>query len=674
MRSDRSVDDIMRDCFPRRELAPAARSVAGALLDGRSALLVTPDALQRELAWQVAAAAGRLPVLIVAGSGHGLEHRAERLADELDLVARPLDARLTDHTVEALTEQLAGGKWDAALVSGRGLSDPRLMRAARALKARLLVIEEAHRLSVHSPCYDLAWLHAAQIAREAETVLALSDVTGAAARAEVVEHIAPGDCHVDVTGLDRPGLRIEALNVPTPPQKDAHLLGLFLDPPERAVIYANEPFEAERIAALIYEERGLDALDITNLDAGEFAGALRRFCEGGLRVLVTGGALQPAYGWPTIPLAASVSFPDSLETLHRQLHVAAGDGARGVLIYESGEEEPERLRQAARTAALDAGQLLALHAAAVSGERLSDFELTRRTGLQPREINLGIDALIHAGSVRPLARGDDWIRGEPHEPLTSTILERWGRHATEIRDVCLQRAERVPEFALSRRCRRKALGEALEYSLAEAECRCDRCNTQTPVRISGRIPGGYPLRTRDFRGWALALYQRPAEDIPTEGPGRLVHRLKYVGEEGCGRRLAWLMHKRVRESRTYRDCDVVVAVPPCHGGREHAPADLLAREIGRLSDLPVAEALASAREREPQKDLHSLEEKKRNIAGAFRVTSAELVADSTVLLVDDIYDSGASMQEAGRVLMLAGAKDVRMLAAVRTADGWRRST
>ncbi len=698
MRSRHSVKEIMSRRNPRGARSPATRSLADTLVSGCSALLVAPDAAERELPWRLAAAAGRLPLLVIAPSDSGLAGRAEELATELDLVVCHLHAQLTDLALDTLRQQLADGKWDAALISGRSLSDPRVMRAANALAPKLLVIEAAHRLSVHAHDYDLAWLHAAQIARNTPSVLAVTDLAGGDARAEILTHLGPGEHTVVLSGLDRPDVRVEVRRVPNQPQKDAHLLGLFLDLPHRAVVYVNERVEAERVAALIHDERGFDALDITNLDASEFGAALRRFREGGVRVLVATGALEPALDWPEIPVVASIDLPERLELLHRRMHTASGDGAHFMLIYDPGEkheeedeehevedeqwgweeceEERDRVRRERRAlqAALDAGQMLALHAAAITGERLSSVELSRRTGLNPDQIRLGLEALIGAGAVRPLARGDDWVRAEAGDALTGDMLERWGRHASAIRHARLARIDLVLNFVAAEGCRRKALAEALEYPLIPGDCRCDRCHRRAPVRISARVSSGYPIRVGNFRGWVLGLYRRPGDDRPAEGPGRLVERLKYHGEEGCGRRLAWLMHKRVRESRTYRDCDTIVTVPPSDSAQPDSPAAVLAREIGRLSHLPLADVLETTKSRQPQKELTSESAKKRNIAGAFEVTSSELIDGRIVLLVDDIYDSGATMHEAAITLIRAGAKDVRMLAAVKTAFGWRRDT
>ncbi|MFO8080213.1 MAG: phosphoribosyltransferase family protein [Armatimonadota bacterium] len=683
MRSEHSVDDIMRGRFPQGDLSPTVRSVTERLLSDRSALFIAPDPAERELSWRLAVASGVLPALIVAPSERALDHRAERLARDHDLVACHLRANLTDHALDVLAGQLAGGRWDAAFVSARSLSDPRIARAARMMTPRLLVMEHAHRLSVHSRQYEPAWLHALDCARNTCCVLALSDIASADVCADLIDLLAPRDCRTILSGLDRPGVRIEVRRVPNQPQQDKHLLGLFVDPPPRAIIYANQQVEAERLAALIEDERGFDSVDLTNLNNEEFGATLRRFREGGVRVLVTTGALEPGPGWPEIPVIASVGLPDSLELLHRQMQTAHGDQACFTLIHrdEDDDEEDEgeyerwpQLERAALQVGPDAGHLLAIHAAAVSEERLSSFEISRRTGLHPDDIAIGLSALIRDGVVRPLARGDDWIRARASQPLSTPILERWARHVAQIRKARRAQAREIPKFVKARGCRRKRLAEAFGYPLSDGECRCDRCRPKAPVRIPIRIPGGYPIKTGNFRGWALALYRRPGDDEPTEGPGMLVEKLKYEHEEGCGRRLAWLMHRRVRESRTYRDCDVIVAVPPSSGDQAEAPAALLGREIGRLSDIPVAEVLNQAKERRPQKELTSDSAKRRNISGAFEVVSAELIDGQIVLLVDDIYDSGATMHEAATALVRAGARDVRMLTAVRTAFGWRRST
>jgi len=252
------------------------------------------------------------------------------------------------------------------------------------------------------------------------------------------------------------------------------------------------------------------------------------------------------------------------------------------------------------------------------------------------------------------------------------VLERWGREADAIRRVRLEHVAQVEQFATTRRCLRETLAEALDYPPAQGKCECGRCRPREAVIINARVAGGYPIAAGQFRGWALGLYRRPGEETPGGVPGKLIEQLKYLGSEPAGRRLAGLMAERVTQSRTYRDCEVIVPVPPSDPEATDSPAVILARQIGATAGLPVAEALVSANERTPQKELTSLSAKRDNIAQAFAIASPDEVVGLRVLLVDDIFDSGATMQEAAKMLLRAGAADVRLLAAVRTSLGWRR--
>ncbi len=639
---------------------------------GRDALLVTPDAQSRRVPWILAAAAGRLPVLVIAPSDRNLAERARALTERCDLVTCHLRADMTDEAVGTMREQFASGRWDAAFVSARSLGDPRLKSAAQSLDTGLLVIEQAQRVSVRDSRHDPAWLEAASLAQRATSVLALSDVASPETRHDISSALGLSDCRVELVGLDRRDLRIEMHRAESTRKQSALLLGLLEDAPERMVVYVSQRVEAERIAALIRDERGFDALDITNVSGSEFAAALRRFREGSLRVVVTTGALDLDSDHPPIPVTATAGLPESLELLHRQLHVASGPDARAAVIY--GPDEQARLQRRALQTGFDAGHLLSVYRAVGDGKRMSHFELSRRSGMHPDDVAAGLAILIREGAVAPKARGDDWVQVRPEGALSGEALERWDLHVDSVRRARLQQAEQVLEFARSRRCRRRALAEVLGYPLIDTDCTCDRCRPRTPVEVPVRMSTGYPIETEDCRGWALALYRRPGEDEPTEGAAKLLHALKYEGCEASGRRLAALMYQRVRKSRTYRGCEVIVPIPPSARGADDAPAVALARENGRLAEVPVAAALmsADAPDRRPQKELSSLSEKERNIAHAFDVTDREAIADRSVLLVDDIFDSGATLQEAAHTLKRAGAADIRLLTAVRTSFGWRR--
>jgi len=132
--------------------------------------------------------------------------------------------------------------------------------------------------------------------------------------------------------------------------------------------------------------------------------------------------------------------------------------------------------------------------------------------------------------------------------------------------------------------------------------------------------------------------------------------------------------------------DVIVPVP-LHKRRlrerGYNQSLLLARGLGRVWGMPVdGRGLLRIRWTEPQVNL-TPEERERNVRGAFAVRDKRgsgrfgfarvltqrrgesLYKDASVLLVDDVYTTGATVRECARVLTRAGARRVGVLTTAR---------
>jgi predicted amidophosphoribosyltransferase len=95
--------------------------------------------------------------------------------------------------------------------------------------------------------------------------------------------------------------------------------------------------------------------------------------------------------------------------------------------------------------------------------------------------------------------------------------------------------------------------------------------------------------------------------------------------------------------------------------RGHRPAETLARELGRLWELPVEALLRRGRRVQRQRGL-TLADRRRNVAGAFAPLRA---APSRVGLVDDVYTSGATAAAAASALRRGGAQRVEVMTFAR---------
>jgi predicted amidophosphoribosyltransferase len=94
--------------------------------------------------------------------------------------------------------------------------------------------------------------------------------------------------------------------------------------------------------------------------------------------------------------------------------------------------------------------------------------------------------------------------------------------------------------------------------------------------------------------------------------------------------------------------------------RGHHPPARLARDLGRRWDLPVEPLLARTRAVRPQRGL-ARPERRRNVRGAFRARPAV----GRVLLVDDVYTTGATVGAAATALRAAGARSVEVVTFAR---------
>ncbi len=86
-------------------------------------------------------------------------------------------------------------------------------------------------------------------------------------------------------------------------------------------------------------------------------------------------------------------------------------------------------------------------------------------------------------------------------------------------------------------------------------------------------------------------------------------------------------------------------------------SELLARSAIKIPSLRLRGGILRRRWSFRQSKLSSLE-RARNVRGTFSCLKPELVKDEIIILVDDLYTTGATLNEAARVLKTAGAKKI----------------
>lgn len=150
---------------------------------------------------------------------------------------------------------------------------------------------------------------------------------------------------------------------------------------------------------------------------------------------------------------------------------------------------------------------------------------------------------------------------------------------------------------------------------------------------------------------------------------KMVMDLKYGGKGYLAKPMGYMMKRAVEE---LPDFDVIVPVPMYRKKqkiRGYNQAELLAKALAKFSGKAcLADCLERIRETVPMSGL-SRDERRRMIKNAIRVKRQERIVGKTVLLVDDIFTTGSTGEECGRMLKQAGAEHV-FFAAFAATMAW----
>jgi len=152
----------------------------------------------------------------------------------------------------------------------------------------------------------------------------------------------------------------------------------------------------------------------------------------------------------------------------------------------------------------------------------------------------------------------------------------------------------------------------------------------------------------------------------------MIHRFKYQSIESLKKPLAQLIINYLEKELLNNKLKNYVLTPiPLSLRRKinrgFNQSELLAVEISKYLNLPVVNLLKRKKFTAPQADISDWQKRKENISGAFEMIDSKNQSGryKKVILVDDVATSGATLEEAARVLKEAGIKEVYGLVVAR---------
>jgi ComF family protein len=187
---------------------------------------------------------------------------------------------------------------------------------------------------------------------------------------------------------------------------------------------------------------------------------------------------------------------------------------------------------------------------------------------------------------------------------------------------------------------------------------CTVCGVPFVSKETGNHPcGACRSKSRYFTiARALGYYEGPLQEA--------IHRWKYQGKISLTPLFGNWMAQGVKRFWSLHSFDLLIPVP-LHIGRLRErgfnQAVLLARDLSWRTGIPLEKRLLrKLKPTVPQVSLSGVEREK-GIRGVFQIVDRNSLDGKSVLLVDDVYTTGATVNECAKVLLAAGAKQIDVL-------------
>lgn len=544
------------------------------------------------------------------------------------------------------------------------------IEATRQLSLSMVVVDEAHCISVWGHDFRPAFRRIINLVKLLPRDLPVLATTATATKkveADIAAQMG-GNLTILRGNLMRENFRLFVIKVGS---EDGKLiwLGQNLNKlPGSGILYTGTRVDTEIYA------RWLEFLRISSV--GYNAGldpASRIAIEQGLmcnkwKCVISTNALGMGIDKPDIRFIIHTQIPQSPVHYYQEIGRAGRDGqpAYIILFYNPKDRDlPEAFIEGGRPAIKKYEKVIE----AIRNELLGERDLMRRTNLRQTQIRVITADLREQKIIRQVTSGKskkyEYITGAPK--LNTRTFE-------ELRELKRVDLEHMIGYVETTRSRMKYLCDFLGDTDHQEYRNCDNSGFRKLYVISDPVwtekiktyrENYFPelqvesRRTNLVNGVAASYYG-------VSNVGAAIHRCKYENGGDFPDFLVGLTLKAYRKKFGHEKFDLILYVPPTKSG------DLVknfAGTIARILKFPLSHGLIKTRITSEQKIYENSCLKTDNVKDAFIFERPEMISGKKILLMDDIFDSGATIKEIGRYLTGLGAVKIAPLVIARTVGG-----
>jgi len=639
------------------------------ILKGEKVLLIEKTGFGKSLCFQFPAILFNGTTIIFSPLIALMRDQVKKL-NSLGVSAKCVNSEQTPEENSQIINDANAGKIKILYIAPERQENSEWIEATRKMNLSMVVVDEAHCISVWGHDFRPAFrriINLVTLLPKGLPVLATTATATKKVEADIAQQMG-SNLSIIRGNLMRDNFKLFVIKVSSEDEK-LIWLGKNLDKlPGSGILYTGTCVDTG-----IYS-KWFDHLKI--LSIGYNAGLdpeSRIAIENGLmnnqwKCVISTNALGMGIDKPDIRFIIHTQIPQSPIHYYQEIGRAGRDGQPSYIILFYNPEDrklPEAFIEGGRPAISKYKKVIN----AIKNEMLSEKDLMRKTNLKQNQIRVIKADLIEQKIIREVTIGRskniEYISNAPQ--LNTKAFE-------ELRASKTNDLEKMIGYVETTQSRMKYLCDYLGDTASGSFNNCDNTGLK---KISVIVTPEWTKKLQDFREDYF-----PELDVEIKGTnlvkgvassyygfsnvGTALHRSKYENGGDFPDFLIKLTLNAYRKKFGQEKFDLILYVPPSISG------DLVknfATKISQVFKFPISHQLTKQRVTSEQKVFENFILKSDNVKDAFIYNEPLEIKGKSILLIDDIFDSGATIKEIGRYLTKLGALKIAPLVIAKTVGG-----
>jgi ATP-dependent DNA helicase RecQ len=639
------------------------------ILKGEKVLLIEKTGFGKSLCFQFPATVFNGTTVIFSPLIALMRDQVKKLTS-LGIAAKCINSEQTPEENSQTINEAKQGKIKILYIAPERQENSEWIEATRQMNLSMVVVDEAHCISVWGHDFRPAFkriINLVKLLPKGLPVLATTATATKRVELDVAQQI--GNNILTIRGnLMRDNFKLFVVKVSSEDEKLIWLGKNLNNLPGSGILYTgtrvdteiySKWFENLKISSTAYNA-GLDADSRIAIENGLMSNKWK--------CIISTNALGMGIDKPDIRFIIHTQIPQSPIHYYQEIGRAGRDGKPSYIILFYNPEDrklPEAFIEGGRPAIKKYERVIN----AIKSELLGERDLMKRTNLKQNQIRVIKADLIEQGIIREVMIGKskkyEFVPNS--QPLNTKAFE-------ELRNAKLADLENMIAYVETDKSRMKFLCDYLGDNSNHTFNNCDNTGEK---KITVSVTPEWTEKLQNFREDYF-----PELEVESKGSnivngvaasyygvsnvGAALHRSKYEKGGDFPDFLLKLVLKAYRKKFGQEKFDLILYVPPTSSG------DLVknfAVKISQVLKFPISHNLVKARQTKEQKVFENGYLKTDNVSGAFTFSTPNDIKGKRILLIDDIFDSGATLKEIGRLLTNFGAVKIAPLVIARTVGG-----